>query len=158
MAVAGSPGIEQCFELWLRHIFRQGSRQLVPPEAGDNIRNGAEPDIQTGRYAPVGQVAVKFKAQQFFNFTHPRSQSCHGDTSQEGGLSAESVVHCFQSEKCGIPTTGSPIPTIRSRIPEPGSRIPTDGQIWPEQIGINGRFGSEYAHVFHFFLRLTDGT
>lgn len=47
-------------------------------------------------------------------------------------LSGESVVHCFKSEKRGIPTTGSPIPTIRSRIP-------TEGQIWPKQIGIRGR-------------------
>jgi hypothetical protein len=63
----------------------------------------------------------------------------------EDALSGESVVHCFQSEKRGIPTTGSPIPTIRSRIPEPGSRIPMDGQIWPEQIGIRGRIKSESA-------------
>lgn len=47
----------------------------------------------------------------------------------EDALSGESVVHCFQSEKRGIP--------------EPGSRIPTDGQIWPEQIGKCDRITSE---------------
>lgn len=72
--------------------------------------------MQTGRDAPVGQVTVKFQAQQFFNFIHPRSQSCHGDTPPGD----ESVVHFFQSEKRGIPTTGS--------------LIPMDDQIWPEKI------------------------
>ena len=109
---------------------------MASPEAGDHIRYGAAPDIQTGRDASVWQVTVKFKAQQFFNFTHPRFQSCHGDTSPEDGVSEESVVYCFKSEKRGIPTTGSPILTIRSRIP-------TDGQIWPEQIGMCDRITSE---------------
>ena len=75
-------------------------------------------------------MTVKFKAQQLFNFTHPRSQSCHGDTSPEDELSGESVVHCFKSEKRGIPT---------------------GGQIWPEQIGIRGRLGSEYASMMKYY-------
>ncbi|MHA1067236.1 hypothetical protein ACR9GP_25900, partial [Enterobacter ludwigii] len=82
------------------------ARTADSPEAGDHIRYRAVPDIQTGRDAPVGQVIVKFKAQHFFNFTHPRSQSCHGDTSPEDALSERSVVHCFKSEKRGIPTNG----------------------------------------------------
>ncbi|HFN1103752.1 TPA: ABC transporter transmembrane domain-containing protein [Klebsiella variicola subsp. variicola] len=69
-------------------------------------------------------MTVKFQAQQFFNFTHPRSQSCHGDTPPEDALSGRSVVHCFKSEKRGIPT---------------------EGQIWPEQIGIRGRIKLESA-------------
>lgn len=112
-----------------------GTTPADSPVAGDHIRYGAAPNIQTARDPPVGQVTVKFQAQQFFNFIHPRSQSCHGDTHPEDALSGRSVFHCFISEKSGIPTTGSP--------------IPTEGQLWPEQIGINSRFGSEYAVCYN---------
>ncbi|ATF95423.1 Uncharacterised protein [Cedecea neteri] len=40
---------------------------MASPETGDHIRYGTAPDIQAGRNAPVGQVAVKFKANQFVN-------------------------------------------------------------------------------------------
>lgn len=109
---------------------------MAPPGVGDHIRYGAAPDIQTGRDTPVGQVTDKFQAQQFFYFTHPHPQSCHGYTPQEDALSDESVVHCFQIEKRGILETGS--------------RIPTDDQIWPEQIEIRGRIKSESAIGLHW--------
>lgn len=106
----------------------QGPCQLAISAAGGPIRYGSKLDIQTGRDAPVAQVIVKFHAQQFFNFTQPRSQSCHGDTSPENDLSVRCVVHCSTSEK---------------------REIPTDGHILQEQTGIFGRIKSKKAITPH---------